>query len=88
VIAAAVSGDTIVFDSSLKGQTITLTSGELVIDKSLEIEGPGAKHLTISGNDASRVFDIVTAGLTVTIAELTIAGRAVQGAASITWAAT
>src|SRR5262245_40124379 len=81
VIIAAASGDTIVFDHSLKGQTITLTSGELVIDKSLEIEGPGAKHLTVSGNDASRVFDIVTAGVSVTIAGLTIAeGAAVQGA--------
>src|SRR5262245_49313922 len=41
-IAAASSGDTIVFDAALKNQTITLTSGELKIDKSLDIEGPGA----------------------------------------------
>src|SRR5436309_17430 len=36
-IAAAQSGDTIVFDPSLNGQTITLMTGELVIDKSLDI---------------------------------------------------
>src|SRR5262249_6281577 len=38
-IAAAHNGDTVVFASSLAGQTITLTSGELVISKSLEIDG-------------------------------------------------
>src|SRR5262249_2997269 len=57
-IAAAKSGDAIVFAASLKNKTITLTSGELVIDKSLDIEGLGAQKLTVSGNDASRVFDI------------------------------
>src|SRR5712691_4688912 len=57
-IAAAQSGDQIVFDTSLNGQTITLTSGELAIDKSLDIEGLGADRLTVSGNDASRIFDI------------------------------
>ena len=34
--------DTINFDSSLNGQTITLTSGQLLIDKDLTITGPGA----------------------------------------------
>jgi hypothetical protein len=41
-IAAARSKDTIVFAPSLKGQTITLTSGELLIDKDLTIAGPEA----------------------------------------------
>src|SRR5260370_25665663 len=77
-IAAASSGDTITFDPSLAGQTITLTSGELAIDKSLDIKGLGADQLTISGNDASRVFDI-SGGLTVTLAHLAIVhGRASQ----------
>src|SRR6516162_7434152 len=57
-IAAAVSGDTINFDPSLAGQTITLTSGELAITKSLDIEGLGATQLAVSGNHAGRVFDI------------------------------
>jgi hypothetical protein len=71
-IAAASSGDTIVFARALRNQTIILTSGELAITKSLDIEGPGANRLTISGNDSSRVFDI-SGGVTVPIAGLTIA---------------
>jgi predicted outer membrane repeat protein len=70
-ITSAKSGDTIVFAPSLDGETITLTSDELAIKKNLDIEGPGASLLTISGNDANRVFD-VSQGLTVTIAGLTI----------------
>ena len=71
-IAAANSGDTINFAASLKGQTITLTSGELVVNKNLDIEGLGAGKLAVSGNHASRVFDIQNAA-SVTIAGLTIA---------------
>jgi hypothetical protein len=70
-IAAASSGDKIVFAPSLNGQTIELAS-QLVVGKSLDIEGPGASRLTVSGNHAGRVFDIQT-GATVTIAGLTIA---------------
>ncbi|MEZ6071252.1 MAG: hypothetical protein R3C10_13505 [Pirellulales bacterium] len=52
-IALAPSGETINFADSLRGGTITLTLGELVIDKSLSIDGPGADLLTVdaSGND-------------------------------------
>jgi hypothetical protein len=70
-ITSAKSGDTILFASSLNGQTITLTSGELAISKSLDIEGPGASFLAVSGNNAFRVFD-VSQGLTVTIAGMTV----------------
>src|SRR5262249_29654994 len=69
-IAAANPGDQIVFAKSV--QAITLTSGELVINKNLDIGGPGASKLTVSGNNSSRVFDIQN-GATVTIAGLTIA---------------
>ena len=68
-IANAIDGDTILFDSSLNGQTITLTSGELLITKSLTIDGPGANLLTISGDNAARVFNITS---TVTISGVTI----------------
>src|SRR2546426_10601307 len=52
---------------------ITLTSGELAIGKNLTIQGPSANLLTISGNNASRVFDINASGVTVTLDGLTIA---------------
>jgi hypothetical protein len=71
-IAAANSGDTIDFAPSLAGQTITLTGGELAINKSLDIEGPGANQLAISGGDRSRVFDITASNASVTLAGLTI----------------
>src|SRR5262245_19567906 len=51
-------GDTIVFAGSLAGQTITLTSDQLTLNKSLDIEGPGASLLAISGNDQNRIFNI------------------------------
>ncbi len=55
-IADAAPGDTIVFDASLNGGVITLTSGELSFSKSLIIQGPGPDSLAIDGNGASRVF--------------------------------
>jgi hypothetical protein len=70
-LADAVDGDTINFNSSLNGQTITLTSGELLVDKSVTISGPGANTLAVDANHASRVFDIAS-GTDVTISGLTI----------------
>jgi len=70
-IAAAQPGDTINFQPGLSG-TINLTSGELLINKNLTIEGPGATSLAINGQNASRVFDI-SSGATVTIEGLTVA---------------
>src|SRR5436305_1458753 len=57
-IAHAKSGDAVVFDPSLTGQTIALTSGQVTIKKDLDIEGLGASLLAISGSDTSRVFDV------------------------------
>lgn len=70
-ITKASSGDSIVFAPSLNGQTITLTSDQLTINKNLDIEGPGASLLAISGNGTNRVFNIPE-GNSVTIAGLTI----------------
>ena len=59
IIANSVAGtDTITFDPSLVGETITLTSGELDVTDSVDIEGLGASQIAISGNDNSRVFNI------------------------------
>jgi len=67
--------DTIVFDQALSG-TITLTLGQLVIANDtpaadLSIHGPGASRITVSGNNASRVFRI-SDGADATISGLTI----------------
>src|SRR6476659_2480177 len=74
----AVDGDTINFNSSLNGETITLTSGQLVVDKSVAINGPGAFNLAVNGNAADRVF-YISEDLTVTISGLTIENGNVGG---------
>ena len=66
----ATAGPTDVIEFSVTG-TIVLTTGELLVDKNLVINGPGADQVTISGNNTSRVFHI-TAG-DVEISGLTIA---------------
>jgi hypothetical protein len=65
------AGDQINFAPSLNGQTIALTSGELVIGKHLDLEGPGPSDLSISGSGSSRVF-AVSAGVAATVGNLTI----------------
>jgi predicted outer membrane repeat protein len=69
---AAVSRPKIVFADSLEGQTITLTSGELFISKSVDVHGPADNPVVISGNHSSRVFDITSSSATVTLFGLTI----------------
>ncbi len=70
-------GDTITFDPSFSDGKIALQLGELVVNKSLIIQGLGANNLTIDGNNDSRVFNIDNASNTkidVTIEQLTISG--------------
>ena len=72
-IANAAPGDTITF-SLPANSSVTLTSGELLINKNLTISGPGANLLTIERNASAgdfRIFDI-TANINVTITGLTI----------------
>jgi hypothetical protein len=71
-IAAAASGDTIEIAGSLKGKTITLSHGELALSQSLTIAGPVTNPVTISGHQASRVFDITSRSAIVTLSGLTI----------------
>ncbi|MEH1860615.1 MAG: Calx-beta domain-containing protein [Nostoc sp.] len=54
--------ETIIFDTTgifgdATPDTITLTSGQLSITEGVIIQGTGANKLTISGNNASRVFN-------------------------------
>ena len=83
--------DSISFDDSLSGGTILLTLGELAIQSSVTIDGPGAELLTIRtydptpvmhNGDGSRIFHIDdgTGGLIdVVISGLTLTGGDVSG---------
>jgi Dockerin type I domain len=75
-IAAASDGDIIEFDPALNGQTITLTSGQLSINRNITISGPGPDLLAVlrpSNFGRFRIFYIMPSH-TVTIAGMTISG--------------
>ena len=75
-LADAVDGGTITFANSIRNGIITLTSGELEVNKSVTIDG-GNNNITVSGNNTTRVFNIndgTTAVLRVNISDLTITG--------------
>jgi predicted outer membrane repeat protein len=74
-LAIANDGDTIMF--AVTG-SIVLTSGELVVDTSITISGPGADKLAVDGNASSRVFHIAS-GKTVSITDLTITNGIASG---------
>src|SRR5262245_31066196 len=60
-------------------RTIALTGGQLDVTDDLEIRGPGAELVAVSGTDASRVFEIGT-GVAAILDGLTIThGRAEDG---------
>ncbi len=70
---AAPAVSDVVFGLSLPvAAKITLTSGELVIDKNVSIHGPGARKLTIGGNRQSRVV-YVNPNRRVSLSGLTLA---------------
>src|SRR6266571_9090040 len=68
-LADANNDDTI--DATGISGVITLTTGELVVDKSVTINGAGADVLAVDGNAAGRVF-FITFGETVAISGFTI----------------
>ena len=75
-LADAQDGDTIQFDPALNGQTINLTSAQLVIQSNATIDGPGATLLTVKRDPQAadlRIFDVMP-GHTVEINGLTISG--------------
>jgi hypothetical protein len=73
-LTIANDGDEITF--AVTG-TIGLTSGELLVDHSITISGPGAENLAVNGNAKSRVFHVT--GENVTISGLTITNGNVSG---------
>ena len=73
------AGDTITFDPTLlAGQTITLSGTELIIDKTITIQGLGMDNLFISGESNSRIFKI-NSGATLNLNELNIINPGVDG---------
>jgi len=80
-IADASPGDTITV--AVAG-TITLTSGELVVEKDLTISGPGAARLSINGNRATpgQASRVLRNTAHLTIADLTISEGTTAGVAS------
>ncbi len=70
-ITDSVSGDTIVFDSSLSSQIIYLNSQLYISGKAITIDGLGADTLALDGNDSVSIFTI-TQNSTVTIRNLTM----------------
>jgi len=75
----ASSGDSIEFDPSLAGATITLSSS-ITLNKNLTIDGSGLDaHIRISGDDSVQVFTVST-GMTVVLDHLDITnGSATSG---------
>jgi len=78
-IAITPAGGLVDFQPGLTG-TITLTSGELVINNNLTITGPGSSSLAISGNNTSPVFCMALATSNVNLSGLTIANGSSTGA--------
>lgn len=82
--------DTIVFTGAAAGPgaAITLTTGELAVTDNLDVQGPGSAALSVSGNDASRVFylsgpaRVSISGLTVTNGSAGGDGGAIASAAT------
>jgi hypothetical protein len=74
-------GNTIQFDPALAGSTITLTTGEIQISHSMNIVGPGAGKLAISGGDAGRIFYLSCANATqhVSISGLSLRNGSTTG---------
>lgn len=77
-VTAAASGDTIVFSPLFsQPQAITLKNGQILITHGLRITGPGQMLLTISGNNASRIF-FVRSSSVVSLSGMTITRGATQ----------
>ena len=72
---ASPDADTIVFAPGLEGGTLVLTGGQLVLSHNVTIDGDSdnnGSEVTISGNDASRIFEITGAGTQVALRDVTL----------------
>jgi uncharacterized repeat protein (TIGR01451 family) len=78
----AAGADTITFDAALSGSTITLTTGQMQITDSVDIQGPGSANLTIDANEGSRVFYVYNPPVAPLI-EVTISGMTLTNGLSV-----
>ncbi|MBX7223109.1 MAG: glycoside hydrolase [Blastocatellia bacterium] len=79
-ITTAVSGDIITFNLTLPA-TITLASEIAIANKNLTINGPDLGFVTISGGNATRLFNI-SGTSNVSFSQLTFSGGSVTGTSS------
>ncbi|MBR5414682.1 MAG: hypothetical protein IK105_01970 [Thermoguttaceae bacterium] len=85
-IGRAQTGDTITFDESLSGDTVTLNGNQFEVNKAITIDATSIGGITIDADGQSRVFYISggTADTPVNLVALTITG----GYASEIWSGT
>lgn len=58
-VSDVASGGTIIFAPALSGQTCTLTSGQILLNKNLTIDASAlVAGFAISGNNSSRIFEV------------------------------
>lgn len=83
-VADAASGDSILFDPSLSGQTITLTTGQIQLSKDLNLDASALpQRVAISGDNSSRILHIAPGGHTVSLNFLILAaGKTPDGTGS------
>ena len=72
-IAELAVGGTITFDPGLTGQTISLTSGPMVVSKELTIDAVDAPTVSVDGGGVDRVL-IVDPGTPATVRNLILSG--------------
>jgi CSLREA domain-containing protein len=71
-VSVANADDTVVFSSLFNTpQTITLTLGQIALTRNLSITGSGSNLLTVSGNNAGRIF-YISGGASVSLAGMTL----------------
>lgn len=75
--AAAMSFDPDLFTGGERTLTIDSALGDFIVETSITIEGPGTDHLTISGNNLRRIFQVI--GGSLDISDLTLAEGLAKG---------
>ncbi len=79
----AAGADIVAFQAGVTG-TITLTTGQLLVSDSVDIQGPGAAALTVSGNNTGRVFYLYNGAA---LLDVTISGLTITGGGAVTFGA-